>query len=395
VSLLGSLPLVSSKAKGWPWKEETDPSVYAGRTDWPRISIVTPSFNQAQFLEETIRSVLLQNYPNLEYIVIDGGSTDGSVEIIKKYEPWIDYWVSEKDRGQSHAINKGLERCNGVWFNWLNSDDYFFPGALHALITKAKKERSKIVSGQTMNIGMGIANSCYSTKVRADWPDTLFFLQVNQPGSLLDLPEVRKAGGVREDLRLCMDLDLWLRILWRGGSEILGQTDKRIAAYRYHDDSKTCMAEDAFALEEYGLLADLAEQAGVDTELVPELRKLREACGPKRMSLNGPPKKEVTTADAERAWFGRLLIEDSLLYRAYRKLCQPSERPRSLIRILGELRAQLQKDFPEKVWDISRTALIRAMQIEKRLNMATVWKVLRLGAGPKEWRELVRLAIRP
>ena len=80
---------------------------------WPRISIVTPSYNQGQFIEETIRSILLQGYSNLEYIIIDGGSTDKSVEIIKKYEPWLSYWVSEKDRGQSHAINKGFGCSTG------------------------------------------------------------------------------------------------------------------------------------------------------------------------------------------------------------------------------------------------------------------------------------------
>jgi glycosyltransferase involved in cell wall biosynthesis len=94
---------------------------------WPRISIVTPSFNQGQFLEETIRSVLLQGYPDIEYIIIDGGSTDNSVEIIKKYEPWLAYWVSEPDRGQSHAINKGFERSTGEIMAWLNSDDMFLP----------------------------------------------------------------------------------------------------------------------------------------------------------------------------------------------------------------------------------------------------------------------------
>jgi hypothetical protein len=395
MGLLQFLPAADAARRGWPWIEETDPAVYAGRTDWPRISIVTPSYNQGQFLEETIRSVLLQNYPNLQYIVIDGGSTDGSVEIIKKYEPWIDSWVSEKDRGQSHAINKGLERCNGVWFNWLNSDDYLFPSALHTLITKAKKDNSKILSGQTMNIGLGTANSCYSSMVKIQWPKTLFFLQVNQPGSLLDLPEVRKVGGVREDLRLCMDLDLWLRILWRGGSEVLGQTGERIAAYRYHDDSKTCAAEDAFAQEEYVILADLAEQSGVDAGLAPGLQKIREACCPKRIPLNGSPKKEVIAEVAARVWLERMLIEDSLLYRAYRKLCKPSDRPEGLALILDELKVQIEKLFPGQFSEILRTALLRAMQIEKRLSIGIAWKVFCLGAGPKEWRELVRLAIRP
>ena len=89
-------------------------------SDWPRISIVTPSYNQGQYIEETIRSILLQGYPNLEYIIIDAGSTDQTVEIIKKYEMFLSYWVSESDNGQAHAINKGLSLCTGEIFNWIN-----------------------------------------------------------------------------------------------------------------------------------------------------------------------------------------------------------------------------------------------------------------------------------
>src|SRR5690606_33280720 len=91
----------------------------------PKITIVTPSYNQGQFIEDTIRSVLLQGYPNFEYIIMDGNSTDDTLEIIKKYEPWITYWESTSDRGQAHAINKGLERATGDIWAYINSDDYY------------------------------------------------------------------------------------------------------------------------------------------------------------------------------------------------------------------------------------------------------------------------------
>ncbi|MBI1792664.1 MAG: glycosyltransferase [Chloroflexi bacterium] len=131
-STLSELPPPPPGKTGWPWTEETPqlPDIMPNGSPWPRISIVTPSYNQGQFIEETIRSVLLQGYPNLEYIIIDGGSTDNSVEIIKKYAPWLAYWVSEKDRGQSHAINKGFERSTGEIMAWLNSDDILLWGAL-------------------------------------------------------------------------------------------------------------------------------------------------------------------------------------------------------------------------------------------------------------------------
>ena len=102
---------------------------------FPRISIVTPSFNQGQFLEQTIRSVLSQGYPNLEYIIIDGGSTDGSVEIIKRYEKQIFFWCSEKDKGHYDAINKGFSRSTGDILAWINSDDIYFPWTLMTVAT--------------------------------------------------------------------------------------------------------------------------------------------------------------------------------------------------------------------------------------------------------------------
>ena len=102
---------------------------------WPRITIVTPSYNQGQYLEQTICSILQQKYPNLEYIIIDGGSTDNSVEIIRKYEPWITYWVSEKDNGQAQAIDEGFQRSTGDIHAYVNSDDLLMEGTFGAKVT--------------------------------------------------------------------------------------------------------------------------------------------------------------------------------------------------------------------------------------------------------------------
>src|SRR5258708_33872657 len=123
---------LSKERYGWPWttKSKPLPNLTKNGHPWPRISIVTPSYNQGQFLEETLRSVLLQGYPNLEYIIMDGGSSDNSAEIIEKYAPQLAYWESKPDSGQTHAINKGLKRSTGTIMGWLNSDDILLPKSL-------------------------------------------------------------------------------------------------------------------------------------------------------------------------------------------------------------------------------------------------------------------------
>src|SRR5688572_1860787 len=129
---LDELPEPPSGKSGWPWTEESGrlPNQGLEGDRWSRVSVITPSFNQGRFIEETIRSILLQGYPNLEYFIMDGGSTDGSVEIIQKYSPWLSYWVSQNDNGQSDAINQGLRLASGDFATWVNSDDLLAKNAL-------------------------------------------------------------------------------------------------------------------------------------------------------------------------------------------------------------------------------------------------------------------------
>lgn len=129
---LTDLPAPPPNRIGWPWTVGSPflPPTQPNGLPWPRISIVTPSYNQGQYLEETLRSVLLQGYPNLEYFVMDGGSTDESRAILERYAPWLTHWESKRDQGQAHAINKGLARATGQIAAYLNSDDLYLQGAL-------------------------------------------------------------------------------------------------------------------------------------------------------------------------------------------------------------------------------------------------------------------------
>jgi glycosyltransferase involved in cell wall biosynthesis len=148
--IFAQLPPPPAGRAGWPWTEETSPDRYAtppASGPWPKLSIVCPSFRQGRFIEETIRSVLLQNYPALEFIVIDGGSDDETVSVLKKYSPWLAHWESEPDRGQSHALNKGFSRATGEFFGWINSDDYYQPGAFAAVATRYRPGRRELFFG--------------------------------------------------------------------------------------------------------------------------------------------------------------------------------------------------------------------------------------------------------
>lgn len=157
LSHLDLLPPAPAHPMGWPWTATgTASNTYNNDISWPRISIVTPSYNQGQYLEETIRSVLLQGYPNLEYIIIDGGSQDHSLEIIQKYQPWIAYWQSQPDQGQADALNQGFAHATGEICAYLNSDDLLLPGALVSVAIAFAQTRctwlaSRVLVGESIN----------------------------------------------------------------------------------------------------------------------------------------------------------------------------------------------------------------------------------------------------
>ena len=208
----------------------------------PLISIVIPSFNQGKYIEQTIESILEQSYKNFEIIIIDAGSKDETVDIIKKYKKHISYWVSEPDRGQAHAINKGLAKCTGEVFNWINSDDYLEPNALQTIAESfAKNKNVQVVCGYTRcffdkdnttshEYRMGIQKSVASTIVN---------VEMNQPGSFYKTSIIKELAGVNETLRYVFDDELWFRFLCKYGMQNILFVDKRFAEFRLHGSSKS------------------------------------------------------------------------------------------------------------------------------------------------------------
>jgi glycosyltransferase involved in cell wall biosynthesis len=215
---------------------------------YPKISIVTPSFNQGQYLEQTILSVLNQNYPNLEYIIIDGGSTDNSVEIIKKYANRLTYWVSEPDKGQSNAINKGLAECTGEVFNWLNSDDCLMPNALFLIGNFFQANTYDILGGVTQVFKDYEAVILYNLSIRVSeiFEDNLVNTPISQPSTFYRRDILNKIGNLNEGLHYAMDYELWLRYVLEFGVSEIHIIKEPLARFRLHSDSKSTTKQALF-----------------------------------------------------------------------------------------------------------------------------------------------------
>jgi glycosyltransferase involved in cell wall biosynthesis len=251
----------------WPWASEKPSIEYTPDLDWPKISIITPSYNQGHFIEKTIRSIILQNYPNLEFIIIDGGSTDETLEIIKKYDSEITYWESHPDRGQSDAINRGFERATGDIFTWLNTDDYYLPDALYTIAQAYLNNQEKDI-----HVWVGAADKVdekgqliYHSQPEDLTIESFYYWRhpkkpkgkgnFLQPSCFFTRKAWEVAGPLDLELEYCMDVALWLRMAENFQFVAIPQ---KLAVAVGHSDAKTTKdieyttVEVALVLSEYG-----------------------------------------------------------------------------------------------------------------------------------------------
>jgi glycosyltransferase involved in cell wall biosynthesis len=219
------------------------------------ISIVTPSYNQGEFIEETICSVLDQKNCNFEYVIIDGGSSDNSVEIIKKYSKYLKYWISERDNGQVHAIKKGIEHCSGDIFNWLNSDDFLRPNALSLVSENFTDDFDLLAAGVNVfdsSIGKDYFNSNLTARNLLLWEAGTNFIQ---PGVWLKRELIKKCGGLDMNFHYSFDWDLYIRYLYNFPS--IKEIDDILVNFRLHDDSKTVSQGQKFEEEMFVITTKL------------------------------------------------------------------------------------------------------------------------------------------
>ena len=237
------------------------------------VSIITPSFNQARYLETTIQSVLSQDYPHIEYILIDGASTDNSIEIIKKYDNRLAFWISEKDHGQAEAINKGLARANGEIVAWLNSDDYYLPNAISNAVKVFEGIPGLVMAYGDMLAVNELGQTTNTLKYKQlSLVDLLCFQIIGQPAVFFRRDTFEKTGGLDSTFHFLLDHHLWIRLAQQGKILHVPQT---WAAARYHSEAKNRAKAAEFGHEAFRILDWVKSQPELAAEISIVERRAR------------------------------------------------------------------------------------------------------------------------
>jgi glycosyltransferase involved in cell wall biosynthesis len=293
--------------------------------NYPKVSIVTPSFNQGNFIEQTILSILDQEYPNLEYIIIDGGSSDETLDIIKKYENRLTYWVSEKDKGQSDAINKGLAHCTGDIFNWVNSDDFLEPNSLHFIAQEYMEQPFTALCGRVNVLDESVLSHVRKPSYLAlTKAETIADFNINQEGTWWSLDAVKQLRGVNTDFKYIMDLDLWIRALLLYDSSSFRSTGQILSNFRRHADAKSTQnahlsdTENGFIIEQFELF----------TALLPNSCSFKSYFSLFNHILNEEMKEEITSwylfCQLKKSFYTNQLGKTKLLFRTLKSFELPN-----------------------------------------------------------------------
>ena len=254
---LKDLPPPPDGKIGWPWTIESPqlPDIMNNGRFWPKISIITPNYNYAMFIEETIRSVLLQGYPNLEYIIIDDGSTDNSVDVIIKYEPWLAYWETQPNRGQSSAINKGLKKATGDIIAWINSDDYYETQTFSVVAEAIDPANDRyLIMGDAHKVNTARDKIGFYKGKEPNINSLLFHYYTHrifgeakmptQPSVFWHRKIFEDLGSLDGTLLYAMDYDYWLRAALKGYK--FHHIPKVFSNYRFHPVSHSSQGWEIF-----------------------------------------------------------------------------------------------------------------------------------------------------
>lgn len=238
----------------------------------PLVSIITPSFNQAVYLEQTIQSVLAQDYPSLEYIIVDGGSTDGSLDIIRKHANQLAWWVSEPDSGQADALNKGLQRARGEVVAWMNSDDLYLPGAVSAAVQALEANPAAgMVFGDAVTIDeKGIE---LNPLVFGNWglQELMRFRIICQPAVFMRRNALEEAGYLDPAYHFLLDHLLWIQLAQRSP---VCHVAAFWAAARHHPAAKNVSQAAGFGQEAFRILQWMHDQPDLQPQLKKDWRRI-------------------------------------------------------------------------------------------------------------------------